>query len=330
MDSSRRRRIDRRWILLLGTLVVAAIALATFVVARGSELPPAAPGYVVHIGPAITPNTSADRAAAIARHYLDVQTPDIVAANAHIDPIVHSVSALRAGDATTLEPGIPTSAVAADPGRVVWVASVTGDFLDLHDLPWSSISDPYPSGNIVIDDATGEILGVYPGAPDPVPAAEVPATAGALSSARPPDGDVSLEVRMTGRIACATFPYGCTATVSVLPPDAQVPDAWRPPATDPYWVPDYSNGGTTDHFLPEPSGAVPTLAPGRNLVVVSLVGAYDTASFNPDGTLATDLLSRCTALADVTTGSQALAAVVTFTPNELDFGGTCSIEIEGR
>jgi hypothetical protein len=165
LERNGRLRLDRRWVLLIGILVVAAIALVVFVAIRANDLPPATPGYTVRVAPGVTPRTSAERAAAIARHYLDLQTPKLAAPNIHTDPIVHSVSAVPATEAATLEPGIPAAAVAADPVRVVWVASVSGDFLDLADFPWSRISDPYPSGNIVIDDATATILGVYPGRP---------------------------------------------------------------------------------------------------------------------------------------------------------------------
>jgi hypothetical protein len=80
---------------------------------------------------------------------------------------VRSVAAVRAADAAAIEPRVPAQDVAASPGRVVWVASVTGDFLNLHDLPWSRAGNPEWSGNIVIDDATGTILGVYPSGPKP-------------------------------------------------------------------------------------------------------------------------------------------------------------------
>jgi hypothetical protein len=42
------------------------------------------------------------------------------------------------------------------------VVEVTGDLLNVHDLPWSKGEFPAPSGTIVIDDATKTILGVYP------------------------------------------------------------------------------------------------------------------------------------------------------------------------
>ena len=167
MDGDIGRRGNRRWLAVIGTLAVAAVALFTFIVTRGADMPPAVPGYTVSVAAGVTTTTSAARAAAIARHYLDLQTPELAAPNLHADPIVRSVAAVRAADAVRLEPAVPAEAVAADPGRVVWVAAVTGDFLNLHDLPWSSAGTPYPSGNIVIDDATGNILGVYPSGPKP-------------------------------------------------------------------------------------------------------------------------------------------------------------------
>lgn len=162
MDDNAGPGVGRRWLAAIGTLAVAAVALSVFIVTRGTDLPPAARGYTVSVAAGLTTATSADRAAAIARHYLDLQTPELAAPGIHTDPIVRSVAAVRAVDSTGLEPGVPAQAVAADPGRVVWVAAVTGDLLNLHDLPWSSAGTPYPSGNIVIDDATGSILGVYP------------------------------------------------------------------------------------------------------------------------------------------------------------------------
>ncbi len=167
MDDIAGRTVGRGWLAAIGMLAVAAVALSVFIVTRGTDLPGAAPGYTVSVAGGVTTTTSADRAAAIARHYLDLQTPELAAPGIHADPIVRSVAAVRAVDSARLEPGVPAQAVASDPSRVVWVASVTGDFLNLHDLPWSSAGTPYPSGNIVIDDATGSILGVYPSGPKP-------------------------------------------------------------------------------------------------------------------------------------------------------------------
>ena len=167
MDRAIGRRGIRRWPAVIATLAVAGAALLAFIVTRGPDMPAAAPGYTVTVAGGVTTTTSADRAAAVARHYLDLQTPELAAPGIHADPIVRSVAAGRAVDAAKLEPAVPAEAVAADPGRIVWVASVTGDFLNLHDLPWSRAGTPYPSGNIVIDDATGNILGVYPSSAKP-------------------------------------------------------------------------------------------------------------------------------------------------------------------
>ena len=58
---------------------------------------------------------------------------------------------------------------------IVWVTKGTGDYLNLSDHPWSPKSasapesdagdcfQPGPVGTLVIDDATGDILGVLPG-----------------------------------------------------------------------------------------------------------------------------------------------------------------------
>ncbi|MEW6225811.1 MAG: hypothetical protein AB1627_14400 [Chloroflexota bacterium] len=153
--------------LLVGLVVTAMAAVVIAVVVTRTDLPSANSGYAVSVADGITPSTPAARAAAIARHYLDLQTPELAAPEIHADPVVRSVSAVRAADAASIEPDVPPQAVASDPNRVVWIASVAGDLLNLHDLPWSSDGDPYRSGNIVIDDATGKILGVYPGSPQP-------------------------------------------------------------------------------------------------------------------------------------------------------------------
>ena len=167
---------------------------------------------------------------------------------------------------------------------------------------------------------------VSPGPPTPTssPAAFAPSP-----SPSPSEGGVPFEVRMAGKIGCAQFPYGCFARLSVLGPDARLTSTWRPPETDPEWIPELTDSvDTTDHLQLQPVGSPPVLAPGRHLVVVSLLGSYDTPSLNPDGSVATDLLARCTATVEVASGSGPLAAVVTFVPDGSSFGGTCSIKIE--
>lgn len=150
--------------LLIASLVagVAVLAIGFYTVQRVTELPPANTDYTVSIRPGIQPATTPARVAALARHYLDEQTPQ---AEGHQAPIISRVAALRAQDATQVEAGIPEDQVAAQPTRIVWVVWASGDFLDLHDLPWSHAGVPYPGGRILIDDATQAILGVYPHAP---------------------------------------------------------------------------------------------------------------------------------------------------------------------
>jgi hypothetical protein len=142
--------------------VIVLLVLVWLVVRQVDQLPPANTDYNVTISPGVRPATRNGTIAAIARHYLDAQTADLAAPNLHRAPVVISATVLPARDARQLEPGIPPAQVSEQPDRVVWVVRASGDFLDLHDLPWSSAGDPYPQGNIVIDDATGTLLGVYP------------------------------------------------------------------------------------------------------------------------------------------------------------------------
>jgi hypothetical protein len=143
-----------------------------------------------------------------------------------------------------------------------------------------------------------------------------------------PAASVILDARMVGRIACASFPSNCTATLSVLEPGTAVDDAWRPSEADPVWLPDYRGRRTTDHFLPMPVGDVPALTPGSHLLVASLLGVSDVPSVNPDGTEATDMLGRCSADVDVAAGADVVVAVVTFAPTASSLEATCSIEVE--
>ena len=168
---------------------------------------------------------------------------------------------------------------------------------------------------------------LQPRTPAPSTSFAAPATPSFTPAATSPAAMVPLDVRIAGKIKCAMFPYGCSATVSVLDADASVADAWRPPVTDPVWAPDY-RGTNADHFMPTPVGAMPILTPGVHKVVVSLLGSSDAVSFNPDGSVATDLLARCSAIIEVRAGSSPLKAVVTFAEGDPStFAGTCSVKI---
>jgi hypothetical protein len=133
--------------------------------------------YMASVAPDLRPRMTARDVIAISRGFLDDQTPQLAAPELHIPPRITSVWAVRANEASTLDGCIPV--VPAD--QMVWVTKGQGDYLNLSDHPWSkafsesSQLDPNPSrmiceapgpqGTLVIDDATGVILGVYPESP---------------------------------------------------------------------------------------------------------------------------------------------------------------------
>lgn len=148
-------------------------------------------------------------------------------------------------------------------------------------------------------------------------ATSLPATSSAPAA-------VPLHVRFAGSIGCATFPYGCTATLSVVGPNTVVPDGWRPTSADPWWAPDYSHGTTAETFDPSPIGASPAAVPGTHRLVVSLLGSYDTPSYGPDGSRAFDLLGRCTTDIEVPAAGS-LDVLITFSPDGASFRASCTV-----
>jgi hypothetical protein len=153
------------WAIAAGAVIVALAVLSIAVVQRVTELPAANLDYTVAIAHGVHPATSNGHIAAVARHYLDEQTPDLAAPNMHMGPTVVAMTAMFARTAQDLEAGVPDAQVAAAPERIVWVVQVSGDFLNLRDLPWSREGAPDSQGRLVIDDATATILGAYPHAP---------------------------------------------------------------------------------------------------------------------------------------------------------------------
>ena len=153
-----------------------------------------------------------------------------------------------------------------------------------------------------------------------------PAASAAPPSATPSpaiQAGARLDVRFSGKIGCGTFPYGCRATLSVLPPDTPVADDWRSPSSDPWWPPDGAGS-----LALAPVGALPTIPLGRHRVVVSLVGSYDTPSYKPDGSIATDLLSRCIGDFDVRPETDVVTVRITFTPDPASFRASCVLSLE--
>ena len=152
--------------------LLTAIATAASLVVAGCAQ--ANGPYPVRVAPELHPRLAPEDAVAISRAYLDAQTPQIVARELHIAPTITAVWAVRAADAAALDGCIP-----AHPGEtIVWVTKGRGDYLNLTDHAWSrssfhagadegamSCEYPGPEGTLVVDDATGALLGVYPGSP---------------------------------------------------------------------------------------------------------------------------------------------------------------------
>jgi hypothetical protein len=141
-----------------------------------------------HVAAGLSPRRTSDGAISIAYGYLNrmrLQLPDPAL---HVEPSITSVWAVTADQAAGLDGCIP----AGEGLGIVWVAKGRGDFLNPIDHRWSqryqagsdlatqACTAPAQAGTIVIDDATGEILGVYPdsGSLDPHPSPRLSLPAG--------------------------------------------------------------------------------------------------------------------------------------------------------
>lgn len=139
-----------------------------------------------HVAVGLTPRLTAGRASSIAYGYLNrmrLQLPDPAQ---HVEPYITGVWAVTADQAASLDGCIPSGMGSG----IVWVTKGRGDYLNPTDRAWSSAyrpgSDlatqactaPAHAGTIVIDDATGVILGVYPDSgvlnPHPSPRVSLP------------------------------------------------------------------------------------------------------------------------------------------------------------
>jgi hypothetical protein len=133
--------------------------------------------YTVSVAPDVHPRQAALDAVAATVRYLDDQTPQLAGPELHVAPRITKVWAVRAEDASGIDGCIPGGL----DDRVVWITKGEGDYLNLADHRWSNqfsaasqidgnphrldCEAPAPAGTVVIDDATGEILGVYPESP---------------------------------------------------------------------------------------------------------------------------------------------------------------------
>ena len=151
--------------------IIITVALLTTAACDALRAPNGA--YSATIVPGLHPRLSAADAVRITIDYLDAQTPQIAAPELHIAPHVDTVVAIEAMNARTIDGCIPPIAST----DIVWLTKGAGDYLNLSAHPWSSPSNgnsdaislecggPGPAGTLVIDDVTGDILGVYPGQP---------------------------------------------------------------------------------------------------------------------------------------------------------------------
>jgi len=127
------------------------------------------------IAQGLQPRLSAADAVSITRKYLDAQTPKIADPAQHVPPRINAVWAVAADEAQAIDGCIQPQTST----QIVWITKGVGDYLNLQDWPWShstaqtdantvealTCGGPGPAGTVVIDDATGSILGVYPEAP---------------------------------------------------------------------------------------------------------------------------------------------------------------------
>jgi hypothetical protein len=148
-----------------------ALVVASFLGAGCSSVPGQVGSYRVSVATGLQPRLSAPDAVAITIGYLNDQHPD----PPPIPPHVASVWAVRAADARTYDGCIP----AESSDSIVWITKGSGDYLNQSDHAWSTwlrqadgndpklsnCKNPGPQGTLVIDDATGAILGVYPESP---------------------------------------------------------------------------------------------------------------------------------------------------------------------
>ena len=132
--------------------------------------------YTVSVTPGLHPRMAAAEAVSVTRQYLEEQTPELAVPDMHVPANVTRVWAVTATDARALDPCIPVE----NSNDIVWVTIGAGDYLNLRAHPWSSnysqavaadaaeraCLGPSSEGTMVVDDATGEILGVFPGSHD--------------------------------------------------------------------------------------------------------------------------------------------------------------------
>ncbi len=179
-----------------------------------------------HIAPGLAPRMTPTDAENVTYGYLNrmrLQLPDPAQ---HVAPYVTGVWAVAADQAAALDGCIPTGMGTG----IVWVTRGRGDYLNLTDHPWShgyqagsdlavqACTASAQAGVMVIDDATGQILGVYPdsGALNPHPS---PLVSLAPDASPPPDA-VPASPGVAASPSVAASPDGAASPAASGSPDA--------------------------------------------------------------------------------------------------------------
>jgi hypothetical protein len=148
-----------------------ALSLAGCVPLTGEPPDPRNPAVRADVRVVGSLERTGEDAIAITRLYLAAMRQEIASPQIHVVAHVDSVWALPASEGWTIDSCIPRDVDV----RTVWITKGVGDYLNPHDFAWSrhfgqfdagfqlACQGAAPSGTLVIDDATGDVLGVYPG-----------------------------------------------------------------------------------------------------------------------------------------------------------------------
>ncbi|HEX7490671.1 MAG TPA: hypothetical protein VF337_03090 [Candidatus Limnocylindrales bacterium] len=137
-----------------------------------------------------------------------------------------------------------------------------------------------------------------------------------------------MDVTISGTIGCATIPYTCAVRLSVVDSATTLSSSWRPAATDPWWGPDWSTGMNATRLDPTVQGDLPEVWPGDHTLVVSVLGSSDLpASFNPDGSQASDIIGRCQTEIAVDSSATHLLVTISLSPGDAGHATSCSVGV---
>jgi hypothetical protein len=196
-----------------------------------------------HIAPGLVPRMTPTDAESVTYGFLNrmrLQLPDPAQ---HVAPYVTGTWAVTADQAAALDGCIPTGMGTG----IVWVTRGRGDYLNLTDHPWShgyeagsdlavqACTASAQAGVMVIDDATGQILGVYPdsGALNPHPSPLVSPAPGASSPLVSLAPGASPPAAVPASPGAAASPDGAAPPAVSGSPDAPAsPGASPSPAAD--------------------------------------------------------------------------------------------------